>query len=89
MEFLGHQVGGDVITPSRDNLEKFHNTQRLTSKKRDFLGLLGYYRDHMPAFAQISVPLTDLLKKGKAKHIQWREAQEHAHCRVEGIQCLK
>ena len=22
MEFLGHQVRGDVITPSRDNLEK-------------------------------------------------------------------
>ena len=26
MEFLGHQVGGDVITPSRDNLEKVRNT---------------------------------------------------------------
>ena len=22
MEFLGHQIGGDVITPSRDNLNK-------------------------------------------------------------------
>ena len=26
MEFLGHQVGGDIITPSRDNLEKVRNT---------------------------------------------------------------
>ena len=32
MEFLGHQVGGDVTTPSRDNLEKFINTPRPTSK---------------------------------------------------------
>ena len=77
MEFLGHQVGGDVITPSRDNLEKVRNTPRPTTKKqvRSFLGLVGYYRDHIPAFTEISAPLTNLLKKGKAKHIQWREAQ--------------
>ena len=90
MEFLGHQVGGDVITPSRDNLEKVRNTPRPTTKKqvRSFLGLVGYYRDHIPAFAEISAPLTDLLKKGKAEHIQWREAQEHAyslHTSFEGI----
>ena len=46
---------------------------------RSFLGLVGYYRDHIPAFAKISAPLTDLLKKGKAKHIQWSEAQERAY----------
>ena len=81
MEFLGHQVRGDVITPSRDNLEKVRNTPRPTTKKqvRSFLGLVGYYRDHIPAFAEISAPLTDLLKKGKAEHIQWSEAQGHAY----------
>ena len=42
MEFLGHQVGGDVITPSRDNLEKIRNTPRPTTKKqvRSFLAVL-------------------------------------------------
>ena len=81
MQFLGHQVGGDIITPSRDNLEKVRNTPRPTTKKqvRSFLGLVGYYRDHIPAFAEISAPLTDLLKKGKAEHIQWNEAQESAY----------
>ena len=75
MEFLGHQVRGDVITPSRDNLEKVRNTPRPTTKKqvRSFLGLIGYYRDHIPAFVEISAPLTYLLKKGKAEHIQWNE----------------
>ena len=80
MEFLGHQVGGDVITPSRDNLDKVRNTLRPTTKKqvRSFLGQVGYYRDQIPAFAGISAPMTDLLKKGKAEHIQWSEAQECA-----------
>ena len=91
MEFLGHQVRGDVITPSRDNVEKVRNAPRPTTKKqlrsfldligyyRDLLGLIGYYRDHIPAFAEISAPLTDLLKKGKAEHIQWSKAQERAY----------
>ena len=81
MDFLGHQVGGDVITPSRDNLEKVRNTPLPTTKKqvRTFLGLVGNYRDHIPAFADVSAPLTDLLRKGKAEHIQWSEAQERAY----------
>ena len=84
MEFLGHQVGGDVITPSRDNLENFRNTQCPTTKKqvRSFLGLVGYYRDHITVFTEISAPLTDLLKKGKSEHIQWSEAQERAYSLV-------
>ena len=73
IEFLGHQVRGDVITPSRDNLEKVRNTPRPN------LCLVGYYRDHIPAFTKISAPLTDLLKQGKAEHIQWSEAQERAY----------
>ena len=58
MEILGHQVEGDVITPSHDNLEKVRNTPYPTAKKqvRTFLGLVGYYRDHIPAFAEISAP---------------------------------
>ena len=81
MEFLGHQVGHGVITPSRDNLEKVRNAPRPTTKKqvRSFLGLVGYYRDHIPACTEISALWTDLLKKGKAEHIQWSEAQERAY----------
>ena len=81
MEFLGHQTGGDVITPSSDNLEKLWKTPCPTTKKqvRSFLGLVGYYRDHIPAFADISAPLCDLLNKGMSEQVQWNEAQEHAH----------
>ena len=45
MKFLGHQIGGDVITLSGDNLEKVWKTVRPTTKKqvRSFLELVGYY----------------------------------------------
>ena len=72
MEFLGHQVRGDLITPSLDNPDKVINTPRPTTKKqvRSFLDLVGYYRDHIPAFAEISAPLTDLLKKGRTYPVE-------------------
>ena len=77
MEFLGHQIGGDVITQSSDKLEKVQKTPRPTTKKqvRYFLGLVGYYRDHIPAFAEISAPMSNLLKKGKSEQVQWNEAR--------------
>ena len=81
MEFLGHQIGSDVITPSNDNLGKVRKTPRPTTKKqvRSFLGLVVYYRDNIPAFAEISAPLSDLLKQGNSEQVQWNEAQERAY----------
>ena len=46
---------------------------------RSFLGLVGYNKDHIPTFAEISAPLFDLLKKGKSEQVQWNEAQERAY----------
>ena len=66
---------------SRHNLEKVWKSPRPTTKKqvRSFLGLVGYYRDHIPAFVDISGPLSNLLKKGKSEQVQWNEAQERAY----------
>ena len=81
MEFLCHQIGADVITPSSDNLEKVRKTPRSTTKKqvRSFQELVGYYRDHIPAFADILAPLSDLPEKGNSEQVQWNEAQL-THC---------
>ena len=80
VEFLGHQVGFDWITVNNDNLEKIRMAQRPTTKKevRSFLGLVNYYRAHIPLFAAISAPLSDLTRKGQPKKVQWSEAQERA-----------
>ena len=70
-----------MITPSSDYLEKVRKTPHPTTKKqaRSFLGLVGYYRNHIPAFAEISAPLSNLLKKEKSEQVQWNEAQERVY----------
>ena len=80
VEFLGHDVGYDWITPNDDNLEKIARAKRPVTKKevRSFCGLLGYYRDYIPSFAIIAAPLTDLTKKGQPNFVKWGEAQEKA-----------
>ena len=70
-----------MIILSRDNLEKVMKSPRPTNKKqvRFFLGSVGYYRNHIPAFAEISAPLSDLHKTGKSEQVQWNETQECAY----------
>ena len=76
MKLLGHQIRSNVITQSRDSLETVWKTPRPTTKKqvRSFVGLAGYYRDHIPAFTKITDLLSNLLKKGKSKQVQWNDA---------------
>ena len=80
VEFLGHQVGFDWITVNDNNLEKIRMAQRPTTKKevRSFLGLVNYYHAHIPLFAAISAPLSDLTRKGQPNKVQWGKAQERA-----------
>ena len=80
VEFLGHQAGFDWITVNDDNLEKIRMAQRLTTEKevRSFLGVMNYYRAHIPLFVAMSAPLNDLTRKGQPNKVQWGEAQERA-----------
>ena len=88
IEFLGHQVGFDWITVNNDSLEKIRMVQRPTTKKevRSFLGLVNYYRAHIPLFAAISAPLSDLTRKGQPNKVRWGEAQERAFLTLQ--ECL-
>ena len=71
VEFLGYHVGFDWITVNDENLEKIRMAQRPTTKKkvRSFLVLVNYYRAHIPLFAAISAPLSDLNRKGQPNKV--------------------
>ena len=45
---------------------------------RSFLGLANYYRNHIPSFAAITTPVSDLTKKELPENVRWEDAQEKA-----------
>ena len=62
---LGHLISEDGICPLPDKLDSIKNTPALKFAKeiKQFLGQTGYYRKFVPRFADISRPLTRLMKK--------------------------
>ena len=69
-----------IVGHHRDNVEKIKDDPRLSTKKQvgSFMGLAGYYRDFIPNFAAIAVPLSDLIRKGQPNKVERGEAQEKA-----------
>ena len=63
---LGFLLDGEGIRPDPNNLAKIERWPYPTNltETRSFLGLANYYRTHIPKYAAIAEPLTDLLKKG-------------------------
>ena len=78
---LGYEVGHGIRTPPINRVEKVTNAPRPKTKREvsSFLGLTGFYRDHIPNYAAIASPLTDLLRKGQPNKVEWEDAQECAY----------
>ena len=81
LDFIGHHIGKGIIEPDEENIPKVRDAPRPTTKKelQSFIGLAGFYRDFVPNFSAIAVPLTDLTKKDQPNQIAWKEAQEAAY----------
>ena len=75
---LGFVISADGIAPDPRNLEKVREwpTPKNETDVRGFVGLGSYYRCHIPKFARIAEPLTDLLAKNRP--FQWGAPQQEA-----------
>ena len=73
MEYLGHLVGGGQLRADPSKLSAVCDWPVPTCVKhvQQFLGLANYYNRYIPSFAQLAMPLTELLCKG----VVWRWAQ--------------
>ena len=75
---LGYVLSADGINPDPNNLRKIREWPAPKNQKqvRQFIGLCSYYRAHLPDFAKIATPLTDLLCKD-AKFV-WSKLEQSA-----------
>ena len=87
VDFIGHNLKNGVIGLHKDNVSKIVNAPRPQTKKevRSLLGLTGYYRRFILNYAAITVPLTDLTKKGEPNKVIWGEAQEKAYVTLKNM----
>ncbi len=76
--FLGHRISEAGSTPDPENIEAVANMKppRTVKEVRRFLDMCGYYRRHVPAFARIATPLTQLTRARAT--FQWTEGCQRA-----------
>ena len=65
LHYLGHRISANGLEPLPEKLEAIKNLAptRNVDEACHILGLLGYYQSFIPAFADITLPITSLLKK--------------------------
>ncbi|CAF2221060.1 unnamed protein product [Rotaria magnacalcarata] len=76
VKFLGYEVSKNGIMPDRKNIEGITNFPRPTTVKnvRSFLGIVNFYRLHIPNCSIIQKPLSALT--GKNKVLVWNDDAE-------------
>ena len=65
LHYLGNRISANSLEPLPEKLEAIRNLvpTKNVDEAHNILGLLGYYRSFIPAFANITLPITSLLKK--------------------------
>ena len=65
MHYLGHKISANGLEPLPKKLQAIKNLAptNIVDEAHQILGLLGNYRSFTPAFADITIPITNLLKK--------------------------
>ncbi|GBM57954.1 Retrovirus-related Pol polyprotein from transposon 17.6 [Araneus ventricosus] len=80
IKYLGHIVGSGKHQTDPDKIRAIAIMPAPTTKKqlRSVLGLCNYYRDYIPHYAEIALPLTELTKKKVPENLPWSEVHETA-----------
>ena len=69
IDYLGHKVSADGMTPGTDNVRGIAEMAPPTTvtEVRRFLGATGFYRRFIKGYAKIAKPLSDLLAGDNSK----------------------
>ncbi len=80
LEFLGHQLGGGMISVPEARVEaiKNHPLPRTRKQLRGFLGLVGFYRRFIPGLHQWSSVLTPHTSTAMSGVVSWTSSMLNA-----------
>ena len=89
LHYLGHRISANGLEPLPEKLKAIRNLApaRNVDEAHLTLGLLGYYRSFIPAFANITLPRTSLLKKNTP--FLWSDKCQQALDYLKEIFCNK
>lgn len=78
VKFLGHQISDQGMKPLEKNLQgvKDFPVPKTVRQVRQFMGLVNFYRRHIPHCSEIAKPLFDLLSSKRT--INWTDECQHA-----------
>ena len=87
IEFLGHVLNKDSITPSADTIQKVLDAPRPITKKqiRSFNGLVNFYRSFIPNCSTLMAPLAALTGKKCHNIVEWTESHEKSFNKLKEI----
>lgn len=80
VRFCGWLIGDKGRRPDPEKIAAIMQLRPASDKKgiRRLCGIFGYFRDFIPEYARIALPLTDLTKKGIPNAIPWGPEQDQA-----------
>ena len=77
VEYVGHKITPDGLTFSAEKISEVNDFERPTSQGglKSFLGMAGYFREHVPQYVDIVHPLGQLVqhytKKSRNLQLEW------------------
>ena len=87
--FMGKIIGSGFRKPNPERLTAVQNLSPPSNKKqlRQIIGLLSYFREYIPNFAELAHPLTELTKKGIPDKIPWGSKEQVAFDKLKFLLC--
>ncbi|XP_064468593.1 uncharacterized protein LOC135380865 [Ornithodoros turicata] len=75
VHYLGHIVGSGTHAPDPERIKAVENIARPETKSqlRSFLGICNYYRDYVPRYSEIVLPLTNMTNRRTPQRLPWSE----------------
>ena len=89
VKFCGKLIGSGFKRPDPEKIAAVQNMRipRTKTQVRQLLGFFSFFRDHVPNFAAIARPITDLTAKRVPNTVPWTEVHDQSFTALKEALC--